>query len=71
MTASPCPHTHQTSIRIQAFTDCIATHPFTGCDPVAHGGHVRIEECGACGAQRSVARNAGHEETGMWKAVQA
>jgi hypothetical protein len=48
------------------FNYCVAQHPYTDCNPAAHGNRVYVVRCDACGAERTGATNGRHSEVGTW-----
>lgn len=50
------------------FAACVAKHPYTDCEPAAHGGVTFIETC-ECGATRRRVSNGRFGEIGTWEAA--
>lgn len=61
-----CQHANRETVSEGAFNHCVASHPYTDCNPAAHGGLTYKVVCRDCKAERYENGNWRHNEVGTW-----
>ncbi len=62
-----CKHANTTTGPERPYFGCVAVHPYTDCQPGAHGGYSVVETCSACGCKQAINSNQHHIEYSPWR----